>query len=375
MRFFAPGRFSKSFTIGHWKFSLDPSLFLIVAVISWLLSTRYFPVVLQDLSTIQYWVIGTGTTLLVIISILWHEIGHALAARYLELEIDRIHMFALGGMAILKHRMMSPFQEFLIGISGPLASMLLGGIWWLLSHIGVSSIWVQLAVLLTNLNLLVALFNLIPIYPLDGGRILRSIIWKLNQHYYQASVLTYRVGALLIVAISLMAIVMYVQQNYRLSIWIGIGAAYLAYTALKGKYRLVTIPSFSEMIWQPQSVQSPSDMVQAIHEYPQISITDTIIPVIFENKFVYTISGKNIKKLRNDDDIYNYLEEPDRGSYIDINDISTYDKSVSFNAKWLPILQGNQFIGLCDSAEIRFWLTEIMKHRGKPDLRTYINKA
>jgi Zn-dependent protease len=154
------------------------SWFLIFGLVSWSLAVGYFPEEYPGLATPVYWILGAVTSILFFASVLVHELAHAFVALRNKLPVRAINLFIFGGVAELTQEPRSAGAEFRIAIAGPVASLglaaLFGGLYLLDQHIpllAAPSIW------LARINLLLALFNMIPGFPLDGGRVLRAAIW------------------------------------------------------------------------------------------------------------------------------------------------------------------------------------------------------
>jgi Zn-dependent protease len=174
---------------------LHPSWFLIFGLVTWSLAMGFFPQEYPQLSTAAYWLLGVVTSLLFFGSVLVHELGHALLALRNRIPVRSITLFIFGGVAQIEKEPSSPGVEFRIAIAGPLASLglflLFGGLW--LADQGVSilaapSIW------LARINLVLAVFNLIPGFPLDGGRVLRALVWRVTGSFYRATRLAASAG-------------------------------------------------------------------------------------------------------------------------------------------------------------------------------------
>jgi Zn-dependent protease len=152
---------------------------IIFALLAWSLATGYFPRAVPDLPTGSYWSKGVLAALLLFASILAHELGHALVARREGVKTQRIVLFAFGGVAELKAEPPGPGPEFRIAVAGPAVSAILFLGFALLAGAlserpGAAAVMAYLAML----NGIVVLFNLIPAFPLDGGRILRAALWR-----------------------------------------------------------------------------------------------------------------------------------------------------------------------------------------------------
>ncbi len=161
----------------------DASWFVIAALVSWSLATGFFPGRLPRLSGWTYWGMGIAGALGLFASIVFHEMSHALVARKYGLRIKGITLYIFGGVAEMEEEPPSPRVEFFIALAGPLSSVVLSLACYVLLTLGrdtwpppVAGVVSYLAVI----NGLLAAFNLVPAFPLDGGRVLRAILWRLK---------------------------------------------------------------------------------------------------------------------------------------------------------------------------------------------------
>jgi len=173
-----------------FEIKLDLSWFLVLCLTTWSLASGVFPAV-YHFNTVMSWALGFAAAILLFVSVLIHELSHALVARQHGIEVTGITLFLFGGVAQLKDEPPSPRSEFLIAGVGPLTSMALG-----VATLGLS-LWLPLhgmlrpaaAVLnyLGIVNIALAVFNLVPGFPLDGGRLLRSTIWHFTGSLREAT--------------------------------------------------------------------------------------------------------------------------------------------------------------------------------------------
>lgn len=156
---------------------LHISWFLVVGLFSWSLAQGYFPTRYPELATGMYWAKGVSATLLLFVSVLAHELGHALVARRRGVEVESITLFIFGGVASLADEPRSGGDEVRIAAAGPAVS-LLAALAFHLVGLGLDGSSAAVAALLAHLNLVLVAFNLVPAFPLDGGRILRGLLWR-----------------------------------------------------------------------------------------------------------------------------------------------------------------------------------------------------
>lgn len=172
------------------------SWFLILALLTWSLATGWFVQSFNGWSGEIYWMTGFLAALLFFACILIHEFAHALVARAHGLRVKNVTLFVFGGVAMIDEEMKRPGVEFKVTAAGPIASFVLAGLAFLLSLPlrGTGTPFEAILDYLVVANVLIGALNLIPGFPLDGGRILRSIIWKVTGSLQRATSIASRVG-------------------------------------------------------------------------------------------------------------------------------------------------------------------------------------
>jgi len=171
------------------------SWFLVFALVVWSLARYYFPAVLSQSPLWEYWVLGVVAALLLFASVLVHELGHCLVALRYRIPIAQITLFIFGGMAQIRREAPTPKAEFLIAIAGPIVSVGVGLCFWLLAALPRAPLELTaVSEHLRNINLVLAIFNLVPGYPLDGGRVLRAALWAWSKNFHKATRQAARAG-------------------------------------------------------------------------------------------------------------------------------------------------------------------------------------
>lgn len=174
------------------------SALLIALLIAWSLAGRLLPVEVPGLAPAAYWLAGAAGAGLFLGSLLAHEIGHALVARRAGLRVRGITLWLLGGVAQLEDEPASPRDELRVAIVGPAVSLALavafGLVAFALVLLGGPAVAVAIAAWLAVVNTVLALFNLLPAAPLDGGRVLRGLLWRRHGSRVRASVTATRAG-------------------------------------------------------------------------------------------------------------------------------------------------------------------------------------
>jgi len=169
------------FKLLGFKVDVDASWLLLAALISWTLSVHYFPIMHKGLTPIAYWQMGITGMIGLFISLILHELSHSLVARQFGIPIKGITLFVFGGVAQLEDEPANPRAEFWTAIAGPIASLMLSILFWMLSALmqglGVPGPIGIVFEYLALVNLVLMIFNLVPGFPLDGGRVFRAFLW------------------------------------------------------------------------------------------------------------------------------------------------------------------------------------------------------
>lgn len=199
----------------HW------SLLLVFALLTWSLADGFLPDRYPDLDLAARWIIAGITSVFFFASILLHELGHAWVALRNGIPVNRITLFIFGGAAEIDRQAKTPGAEFRVAVGGPVVSLILAAVFAALAYVtgdfiyaGASFSW------LAQINLMLLLFNLVPGYPLDGGRMLRAAVWHFTKSEKRASTVAMISGQL--VAFGLMAIggVLILNGQFLNGIWL-----------------------------------------------------------------------------------------------------------------------------------------------------------
>ncbi len=200
---------------------LHLSWFLILALVTWSLAIGVFSGRYTDLSNRSVWLLAAITSLFFAASVLMHELGHALVALRDGVPVRSITLFFFGGMAQISREPGTPGSEFRIAIVGPLTSLALAALFGLLyllvrpfPALAAPSAW------LARINLMLGLFNLIPGFPLDGGRVLRAAIWRITGDPLRSTRITAIIGRLLAFGFILSGILIAANRQIVTGVWL-----------------------------------------------------------------------------------------------------------------------------------------------------------
>lgn len=174
-----------------FEISLDYSWFILLFLILGTLSGAVFPQDAPGLAQSTYLVMGAAGTVLFFVSLLGHELSHSLVARTKGVEVEGITLFVFGGMARTRSEATAPEDEFLIAGVGPLASFAFAGLFYGLeagaAALGLGAAYTSVTGYLGLVNVALAVFNLLPGFPLDGGRLFRATVWKVTGDFSRAT--------------------------------------------------------------------------------------------------------------------------------------------------------------------------------------------
>jgi len=183
-------------TIRGIPINIHVSWLVIYGLITWTLAVGYFPHALPNLPATTYWANGLLAALLLFVSVLLHELSHSFVAIAHGLSVRGITLHVFGGVSHLEDEPPTPRAEFLIAVVGPITSFAIAAVLWAINASGLVPPGSAQAVVsyLVLVNLAVGIFNLVPGFPLDGGRILRAALWKWKGTLDQATYVASRVG-------------------------------------------------------------------------------------------------------------------------------------------------------------------------------------
>jgi Zn-dependent protease len=190
---------------------------------AWVIASALLPREAPGLAPAEYWALGLLTAVLLFGSVLAHELAHSVMARAEGLGTGSITLYMFGGLASLNGQPAQPSSEFKIAVVGPAASFLLGivffatddlllygttyrGMGQVLRHVG-------------NINLFLAAFNILPGLPLDGGRVLRAIIWRFNKNFRAATQMAVRAGVMIAATLVLMGLLYFFRVDWVMGMW------------------------------------------------------------------------------------------------------------------------------------------------------------
>jgi Zn-dependent protease len=349
------------FKLFGFEVRIDISWLIIALLITWTLAKGSFPHYYSGFQPSTYWLMGILGALGLFFSIVFHELSHSLVARRFGLQIKGITLFIFGGVAEMTEEPPSPKAEFFMAVAGPLSSIFLGIAFFIIRFIG-GGIGLNRPVLgvityLALINLILAGFNLLPAFPLDGGRALRSVLWGLKDDLRWATRIASSIGSgfgILLIVIGAFSVFM---GNLIGGIWwllIGMfmrGASQMSYKQLILKNALEGEKVQRFMSTDVEKVPSSLSVEDLVEDYIY-KHHFKMFPVVDNEKLIGCVNIKQVKEIPR--------EEWDRHKISEIIDACSNENTIGSeedalkaltvmrenNVSRLMVVEGDKLVGL-----------------------------
>lgn len=299
----------KLFKLFGFQVSADLSWVIVLVLLSWTFAKQWFPQSRPDLAPGTYWAMGVATALLMFLSIVLHELSHALMARRFGLPIRGITLFIFGGVAEMTEEPPTARAEFLVAIAGPIASVLIGGVClagWAIGHeAGWPGPVVAICGVLAFINVTVVIFNMVPAFPLDGGRVLRSLLWQWKGNLRWATRVTAGIGSAFGLALIVIGVLRFIVGDF-FGAWtalIGLflrNAARMSYQQLLLRTALEGEPVSRFMKSDPITVPRGISVRELVEDY-FMRHHHKLYPVVDDGRLIGCVTTGDVKALARDE--------------------------------------------------------------------------
>lgn len=301
------GQSIKLFDLLGFPIRVDASWFLIAALIVWSLATGYFPQALPGLAPMGHLAMGVVAMLGLFASLILHELAHSLVARRHGLGIGGITLFLFGGVAELSEEPANPASEFWIAIAGPAMSLTLALSFGLGAAIlpNAAAITV-LAGYLAAVNLMLGLFNLLPAFPLDGGRVLRAWLWQGSGDLLSATRKASAAGTALAVALMGLGIFLAMSGGGIGAVWLAL-IGFFVLTASRGAYQRLLLQDslrgrlVADLMTTNPHMASPDMRIADLVDQVMLAHAVSFVPVIAEGQLAGQIDTRLLQRIPRDD--------------------------------------------------------------------------
>jgi Zn-dependent protease len=300
------GRPISLFNLFGFKVKLDLSWFILGILIAWSLAKGVFPEYYRGLEIMTYWWMGIAGAIGLFISIVFHEFCHSIVARHYGLPMKGITLFIFGGVAEMEDEPQSPKVEFLMALAGPVSSVVLSGIFLALATAGKNSgLPISTNGVLSYLawiNLILAGFNLVPAFPLDGGRILRSILWAVRHNLRWATHIASYFGSAFGIFLIIVGVINFIGGNFIGGLWyflIGMfvrAASQMSYRQLI--IRKALVGEYVGRFMHPEPISAPPSITvqQLVQDY-FYKYHHKMFPVLEDGQIKGCVSTQEVKQI------------------------------------------------------------------------------
>lgn len=298
------GRGYEVFRLFGFPVRIDPSWLIILVLVTWSLATGWFPERQEGLPVATAWLLGLLGALALFASLVVHELCHSLVARRFDMPMEGITLFMFGGVAQMTREPPSPAAEFWVAVAGPAASVAIAvgcqGLAMLSAQTGWPAAATDLLQYLAAVNIVLVAFNLVPAFPLDGGRVLRSILWRWTNDLRWATRIASGAGRFFGTLLIVIGVVELIGGNVIGGVWLGIIGMFLR-TAAASSYQQLRVRRMLEGV--PVRRFMNTDVVSVAPELSVAELVDQYVyrhhfklfPVLDRGRPMGTVSTREIK--------------------------------------------------------------------------------
>ncbi|MBK3333068.1 CBS domain-containing protein [Persephonella atlantica] len=342
------------FKIAGIQVNLDFSWFIVFFLISFTLAEYFYPHYYPDHSFLIYWFVGGISAILLFASVLLHELSHSLVAIRFGIPVREIDLFIFGGVAMIEEEAPSPKVEFLVAVAGPVCSFLLSFLFFVIAlTYPQDDLFNGIINYLMLVNFALAVFNLVPAFPLDGGRILRSIIWA-KKDLLTATKISSWTGTVFAYVLILFGILSLIQGNLVGAMWYGLLGLFLR-NASKVSYEQTKLSVILSKYRVEQFMHTvkpvlPDETISEFMMYHYPVYKTSIFPVIGDDGKIYEVSIVDINRVPQVDWDRIRVLEVSQPVEVYVSPYDTLLKALRLMNRYqineLPVVYGNTVLGI-----------------------------
>lgn len=359
---------------------VDLSWFILFFLILWTFTAVVFPRSAPALSQQVYLAMGLAGTLIFFVSLLAHELAHSVVARAKGIPVDGITLFLFGGMAHTRMEAETPGDEFLIAAVGPLMSLLiallLGFAWYLGGNAGWTPAVTAVLQYLSILNAALAIFNLLPGFPLDGGRLFRAIVWRITGDHLRATRIASGGGRVLGYALVLLGLLSAFTGNIMGGLWMVFIGWFLRNAAISSYEQHVLLSALAgvragrAMTPEPDMVPASASVQQLADEY-LMRRRFSAYPVFDEERVVGIVTLQAIREVPREE----WATRTARDIMVPLADaavvrpednmVTVLDRLRASPARRVLVMRDGTLAGIITASDIAFWLERARQESGR----------
>ena len=300
---------ARLFSLFGFDVYVDASWLLLAVLIAWSLAVGVFPSIDPGLTSAAYWSMAVVATVGLLFSIVFHEMSHAAVAQGFGMPIRGITLFIFGGVAEMHSEPTSALSEFLMALAGPVASAVLGLLFFLLFGFVANSqgptaiagvLWY-----LSYLNWTLAVFNLVPAFPLDGGRMLRAALWGWRKDLIWATSIAASAGNIFGILLIVLGLIEVLRGDFVGGIWLSLiglflrGAASATYEQTLARQILAGHPVSRFMNRRPITVSPELSVRELVQDYVYRH-HHKVLPVVRDGQLLGCVTTKQVSEVGED---------------------------------------------------------------------------
>ena len=349
------------------QITLNYTWFIVFGLIAWSLAGGYFPSHYPGLSRSAHWAMGFLAAVFLFLSVLAHELTHSYIAKREGIEVREITLFIFGGVSQLAREPEDPQKELKVTIGGPISSLVLALFFWVLSRATSQApnliLFTGLLGYLAFINLSLAIFNLIPGFPLDGGRVLRAIYWRRTNSLKRATRVAAETGKWVGVGIIVMGLFLILMGNLIGGFWLVIIGIFLR-SGAEGSFQQVLMKDALEGVkvrelMSPGVISVPSSLrIDRLVEEFYLTHKHITYPVIEGDRFVGIITLKQVKEIPRDQWVEKTVKEvmvPIQEEIVldpDGDAVDALQKMIRTREGRLPVVKDGKAVGMITRRDI-----------------------
>jgi Zn-dependent protease/CBS domain-containing protein len=300
------GKSINLFKLLGFEVRIDLSWIIIAILIAWSLSTGLFPFHYKNLSTQTYWIMGIVAAVGLFLSIIVHEFSHSLVARKYGMPMKGITLFIFGGVAEMEDEPPNPKVELLMAGVGPLSSIAIAAIFYGIYSLGKAIGWAEpvngVMQYLGIINAILAGFNLLPAFPLDGGRVLRAALWHWKKNMRWATRISAQIGSGFGIFLIVLGFLNILRANFVGGMWWVLIGMFLQSAAKMSYRQLITRRALEGekvrrfMNSNPVTVEPTTTVEEFVEDYVY-KYHFKMFPVVNSEGIIGCVTTKQVKEV------------------------------------------------------------------------------
>lgn len=363
--------------------AVDLTWLILAALVTWSLAAGLFPALYPELGQTAYWSMGVVGMIGLLISIVVHEFSHSLVARAYGMPIKGITLFIFGGVAEMNEEPVGPKPEFFMAIIGPITSLVVAAVFYALT-LGVEAVGWPVTVsgvlsYLATINVILAVFNMVPAFPLDGGRVLRAALWGWKGNYLRATRIASNFGAGFGLLLILLAVFSVLGGNFIGGMWwflIGLfvrGAAQASYQQTLVRQALQDVPISRFMTEQPITVEPSLSLDDLVDDFFYRHYFKTF-PVVESSRLIGCVHLRDVKEVPRDkwreNRVRNIMRNCTEENTVEpkIDAAAALTSMLRSGAPRLIVAEGERLVGIVSQSDILRFLAVKLNLEGEEDI-------